>query len=824
MRAPRLSRFADALGRDGLYALRLLRKSPLFTLTAAVTLALGVGGNAAIFSMVDALLLRSLPYPDAGRLALVEKTYRQGEVEDQEIGQTGRTWEAVRDHARTVEPAVFSDWVTGVNLFAAGEAAHVRQQRVGAGFFHVLGVPPLVGRGFTPDEDRPGGPAVVVLGHGLWQRAFGADPAIVGRSLLLRGEPYTVVGVMPEGFRSTSAADLWTPLRASTSGEGEGENYGILVRLRPGVASAQARAELGGLAEAVWAERPAPAGWRRSLSLVPLQRGLTGEVRRPLLLLWAAVGLVLLIVCANLATLLLARAGQRRREIATRLAIGGGRGAVARQMLVESVVLAALGGVLGVAFGAFALEVLAPQARQAFGIWQPVALDLPTLGVTAAVALATSLAFGLGPALAATRLDPRAALGDGARGGSRGGAGRWGRRLLVVGEIALSVLLLVAAGLLTRTFLELRGLAPGLDPRGVVTATASLQDARYQTRAEIVSLFDETLERLRRDPGVEAAAVSLGLPYERLLNLGARVVGGGAAGGEEHKGMTQASYVTPGFFAALRIPLRRGRLLAAEDGPQAPPVVVVNEAFAEAFLRGGDPLGSRIAVAGQEREVVGVVASVEQQPADGSEPLARVATAYLPVAQLEDDFFPLVHTWFQPSWIVRSALPAGATVTALREAIAEVDPRLPIAAFREMDDVEAAALASQRFLMTLIALLAGIGVVLAAVGIHGLIAGAVAERTRELGIRLALGATFAQAIGSVTLPGLGLALAGIAAGGALAVAASRVLGHFLWGVSATDPPTLVAAGIALLLLAAAAGAGPALRVLRLDPARTLRHE
>ncbi len=819
------SQLLEALARDVRHALRVLGKRPLFTVTAVATLAIGLGANAAIFSMVDALLLRALPYPEPDRLGMVATTTRSGELEYQRIAQDGRTWQVLHEHAKSVDLAPYAGWVSGVNLLAGERAVNVQQQRVAAGFFRVLGMAPALGRGFTAREDVPDGPRVVVLSHGLWRRAFAADPAVLGTSILLRGEPYTVVGVMPEGFRSTTPADLWTPLRPSTTGEGEGSNYGIVVRLEPGTTWAEASAEVAALAGPDWQERNGDPKVETRFSVVPLRTGIVDDTTRSaVLLLWGAVGLVWAIVCANLASLMLARASERRREIAARMALGSGRWAVARQVLVECLVLALVGGALGLVLGRLGLDALTGFARDGLGLWQPVALDGRVIAATALLSLVTSLAFGIGPALHVSRLDPRLALAAAGGRGRAGGSTRWPRRLLVLGEVALGVMLVVFAGLLVRTFLHLRNLDPGFDPAGVVTGTLSLDDARYASRERIEGLLHESLARIRRLPGVESAAVGLGLPYARLLNLGVSAL----APGHEPTELTSVSttYVTPGYFATLGVSLLRGRPFRESDGPGASPVAVVNRRFVERFLSGADPLASRVAIAGAERRIVGVVGDVLESPEGlgGRAPVARVPVVYLPSAQLDASLFTLVHTWFEPSWIVRSDLAAEPTIAGIRRAMAEVDPGLPFTAFQRMDEVEAGALSEQRFLMALIATLGAVAALLAALGIQGLVANAVVERTRELGIRLALGATFGQAIRAITAPVAALTVAGIAVGCAGALAAGHLLEHFLWGVGTTDPWAFAAGAAFLALVAAGATLVPGLRVLELDPARTLREE
>jgi predicted permease len=739
----------------------------------------------------------------------------------------GRTWEAVRDRLSAAERAVFSGWTTGVNLVAGGtagaaQARHVQQQRVGAGFFRTLGVPPMLGREFTADEDRAGGPSAAILSASLWRNLFGADPAIVGRTIVLRGAPVPVVGVMPDGFQSGELADLWTPLRPSTTGEGGGENYQILLRLHPGVSWPQLDDELSRVSDAVRApqrEARVSVGFSR----VPLQQGLSEGLQQPLLILWSAVAMVLLVACVNLAGLLLARGSQRAREIATRMALGSGRAAVIRQLLVESAVLAAIGGIAGLAVGWLALDGLTWLARDAYEIWQPVTLDRRSVAATAALALVACLLFGLGPAVQATRGDVQSRLVHASARSIAGSASRWPRRAIVIAQVALGVVLLVAAGLMIRTFTHLRGLEPGFDPDNLVTAAVSLQDDRYRTGDQVNRLFDRALASIESAPGIEGAAVALEVPYKRLLNLGFRHLDGpeAAAGGQ----MTNATYVSPGFFDVMRIPIRRGRGFTPGDRADSPPVVIVSDAFVRLYFKGENPLGRRIAVAGAEREIVGHAGDVQVRPGWGDNgPLSAMPLAYVPAGQVGDGLLRLVHGWFAPTFIVRTRTGAADAAATLRRAVDGVDPLLPFASVRPISDVRSASLAPQRFLTTLLAGLAAATILLAAIGMHGLIATTITERTREIGIRLALGATTAQAIRTFTIPALGLAVAGIALGLGMSVFAVNAVRSFVWGVSTSDPVTFTLAPAVLMLVAGAAALLPALRILRLDPAQTLRSD
>jgi predicted permease len=535
--------------------------------------------------------------------------------------------------------------------------------------------------------------------------------------------------------------------------------------------------------------------------------------------LWAAAGMLLLIGCVNIASLLLARAVERSRETATRLALGAGRATILQQLLAESLLLGAAGGIGGVLLGFWALQGVKPLAHGSLELWQEVTLDTRVLAWSIGASLLASCIFGVLPALQVSRVDIRSTLGEGGRGNT-GNGHRWARRLLVVAEVALSVVLLVCAGLFLRTFSALRALQPGFEVQGVMTAQLSLQDARYATSGQVNRLFTETLARMRELPGTEGAAVGLGLPYERQLRMGFQFMDGAEAAGPG--GNTTATYVTPDYFAVLRIPLLRGRALGESDGPDGLKVVAVNQAFASRYFPEGEPIGRHIQLAGATREIVGVVGDVLQQSGGDKGPLAALPATFFPAAQASDEMLQLVHTWFSPSWIVRTAETPAQAAAGIQSAIETVDPRLPIASFRGMDEVQRRATARQRFQAVLLAMLAGPASLLAALGIYGLIAHLVAERRREVGIRLALGATRWQTVRSAAQPGILLALVGTLVGCLLARLAVKSLQHLIWGVRATDPGTFAAVVLGLLLVAAAASLLPALRLNRLDPAETLR--
>jgi predicted permease len=807
--------------RDLRYAVRVLRKSPGFTLTAVLTLALCIGANTAIYTVVDRVLLRALPYPHPERLAMITRHYEGAGATEDDLSQSGFTWEALRDGAASVIDLAASSGLGGsVNLVAGDRASSVRQERVSAGYFGVLGVSPELGREFTADEDRVNGPAAAVLSHALWARAFSADASIVGRSIMLRGEPHTVVGVMPASVQWGTAIEVWTPLRPSPRGEGGGENYALIARFRDGVSWPQAIQQIGAATAMLARERyRSPRGDTAvRFSAVPMQRGLTDDTRRPLLILWGAVGIVLLIGCVNIAGLLTARGVARAPEIATRLALGGSRAPIVRQLLTESLVLAACGGTAGIAIGSAASRLLGSWLTEAFGVTGEIGLDARVLAITGGLALLTSVVFGLLPALQASRVDVRAALIESGGTSVAGGARSWPRRLLVTAQVALGVVLLVGAGLLIRSFDYLMAQPPGFDGAHVITATVSLQDARYRTSDAVGRLFDDTLTRLRAIPGVEHAAATLTLPYERALNNGFRLVGG-----PPESRIMNMTYVTPDYFDALRIPIVRGRAFTASDGVGAPPVMVVNQSFVRRYLPDQDPIGRQIASGGVTRTIVGMSSDVQQKTAFGTfGPFGTPPGAFVPEAQISNGFVTMVHTWFSPSWIVRLAGSQEGIVAQMQQAVAAVDPLLPVVKFRTLDDVRGEAVATPRAQALLLGTLAGLALLLAAVGLYGLVANGVAERTRELGIRLALGASSRQVIAAAALPGMVLAAAGIALGAAAARLGASALRHLVWGVSVGDPLTFAAAIGTVLGVAAIAVLVPALRIARLKPIRALR--
>jgi predicted permease len=800
------------------YALRLITKNWTFSLTVVLILALCIGANTAVLSVVNTAMVKPLDYPDPGRLAHVVSTYAHGDGFETSVD--GVTWELVRDRVPSLEIAMYGGaFGDGVNMGVNGRGVFVHQQRVSAGFFHVLGIAPEAGREFAPDEDRDGGAPAVILSHPLWKRYFGGDYSAIGRAILLRGEPYTIVGVMPAGFEFDSQADLWTPLRPSTHGEGGGSNYGMIARLRPGSSLQQAASQLALLTDEVRARGSYGKDSGVQIGIVSLQQGVTSDLREPLKILWIAVAAVFLLGCVNIGGMLLARASGRAGEIATRLALGASAARVIRQLLVESALLGLLGGVAGVGVGWAALHALRSLGSQTFPFLRFVDLDWRVLAATLALTLIAAFAFALIPALKVTRAGMRLTSTA-----SRSIAGK--RRFvslgaLVGGQVALAVPLLVGAGLLLRTFLYLWNLNPGFDPNHVLTARFSMQDTRYATSTKMNRFYDTVLARLRETPGIEAAAVSLSLPFERGLNDGVKLPG--AAGSS----ITNMTYVTPEFFTALHVPLIAGRVFTASDSATAAGVVVVNQAFVGRYFKDRGAIGQPLGLGDRKSfQIVGVVGNVLESRAGWGEfgPIAAMPMVYIPASMTSDAFLQLVHTWFSPSWIVRSSLPDRQTIAAVEEATRSADPLLPMAEFRSISDLKLASLQQQRFMAVLVDTLGVLAILLTALGIYGLIANLVAERTRELGIRMALGSTTAQAIRTALRPGLIWVLAGAIGGSAASLALERFLKSYIYGIRATDPLTLAAVAAGLLLATLIASLIPASKILRLNPADTLRSE
>jgi putative ABC transport system permease protein len=801
----------ESLLQDVRYGVRTLRRAPAFTAAALVTLALGIGANTAIFSVVNAVLLRPLPFRDPDRLVqLVRNRSPQASSQD------GRRYLFFREHLRSVGALTAYRGAGSMNLVRGDRARFVSVQAVSKEYFEVFGVQPVLGGAFTGELDVVGGPDVVMLTDALWRSGFDASPDVIGTSVLLADRPHTVVGVLPP-FDPINPADLFVPLRPGLSGPGGGFNYAVVGRLRAGVSVEQASSEAESIWRALGAAFPniirpneLPTGF------VGLQESLASGVRTSLIVMLAAVGLLLLIACANTASLLLARAAARGREAAMRAALGAGRGRIIRQMLTESLLIATAGGVLGLLLAYWSVPALLALTPSSYLIRDDVRIDGTVLAATLLLALGTGIVFGLAPALSTSRQNLVEAFKDGARsvGSRRGG---WLRSALVTAETAICMLLLVGAGLLLQTFLRLRAVDPGFDPHGVLTARVSLQGERYSTPEALNRLYAEGLERIRRIPGVRAAAVVNGVPLERALNLNVDVLDGPEKFQDE---VTDWRYASPDYFTVLRAPIVAGRGFTEADRAGAPPVAVVSEQFARRFFKGSSPLGRHIRVfdADGSIEVVGVVRDLKE----GGLRWRPLPVMYVPVAQAQAVAIRTTHHYFHASWVVRADAPGAALRRQIEAELRAVAPGLPIALFRTMDESKMRALAEERFQLTLLGAFAGVGLILASAGIYGLIAYSVAERTRELGIRLALGASRRRILRSILGQGLRLALSGVIIGAAIAAFAARVLRNFVWGVTTGDPATFVGVGLLLVIVAALASLIPAVRAVRVSPVQALR--
>jgi macrolide transport system ATP-binding/permease protein len=805
------------LGQNLRYGARQLSHHPAFAATVIITLALSIGANTAIFSVVNALVLKSLPYPRPERMGTIFMRIQGSEPYEGHHWITGEQWELLRDNVPSLVSAVSSGGTSGANLQAGQQAQYVHAARISAHYLDVLAVAPLLGRNFTDPEDQPHGPKTAILSYHLWRNTFGGDRDLVGRTIHLKGEPYTVIGVLQQGVVTPMNADLYTALQPSREGEGSGSNFEVITRLRAGATWQQADAELN----RAWTE-PA-AGWARrhpgssvSYYSVPLQKGQTSELRPKAMALMIAAGFMLLIACANLAGLTLVRMARRRPEIATRLALGASRWQVQRQLWMENLVLACLGGTAGIGIGFAALRGLLLLLPEHFLPVARVPLDARVLAFTMAVSLFTSVLFGMLPALAVRRVNLRSSI---ARGAIASGEGTRLRQLLVAGEVALTVVLLVGSGLLIRTLIHLETLPPGFNPSGVLAAKVSLDDARYHDPATFQKLIRESIAAMRSIPGVKSAAVGLTLPFERTLNEGVRLHNGPQAGKTVG---TDVIYTSPGYFATLELPVLSGRDFTYSDRPDTQQVAIVNQTFARKYFPGENPLGRTL---DQGTMIIGVVADTQLSSGlNPTAPLQSEETMYIPATQLGPQSLAMVHVWFQPSWIVRTAGPVEGLTAQMQRALAGVDSDLPFSGFYRMTDLEAQTLAMQRIEGALLSAMAGLALLLSAVGIFALVANMVAQRTREIGIRIALGSSIRQAMAHVGGSGLRASAAGLLAGLGLCALVLRAMRSVLYGVDVYDAATILAVVTTLAIIALIATVAPTLRIARIDPARTLREE
>lgn len=802
----------DGLFRDLRHAARSLLKSPGFTLVAMLTLALGIGVNSAMFSVLNAVLLRPLPYPAAERIVALSETFPQrGEGLTPAAPRNFLDW---KEQSRSFS-ALAAYRQQNLILTGAAEPEQLEAVRASAELFAVFGVAPALGRGFTADDDAPGAVPGVMLGHGLWQQRFAGDPAAVGTTIQLNSEAYVVLGVMPAGFRLPGVdAALWTN-RAWPESAREARGAKMLTvvgRLRPGVTLADARTELAGVMRGIGEAAPEMMqGWEAHVA--PLQEQVVGQVRTPLYVLMGAVVFVLLIACANVANLFLARAAARRKEMAVRSAIGASRWLLARRVLAEGVLLALAGAGLGLLLAHWATRLLAAAAPDALPRAQEVGVDAGVVAFTLAVALLAVLVFSLAPVLQGTRVDIARIINDG-RKGTAGTARNRTRNALVTAEVALSLLLLIGAGLMLKSFVRLSSVHPGFDAERVLTAHVPLPTVRYDTPEKQAAFFDALAERVRALPGVQAVGLTGAVPLSGFVPIR-----GIWKEGDEALPVAdiQTAYYSPvdaGALHTLRVPLRQGRLLEPGDRAGGAPVAVVNETFARTQFPAGDALGGRIRLGdpeGELVEIVGVVADVKQ--AGLREPAPP--QVYRPHQQAPTPGLTL---------LVRTAGDPAALAGAVRAEVRALDPEQPLGTVSTLEETLAGSIAQSRFGMLLLAAFAGVALLLAVIGIYGVIAYTVAQRTQEFGIKLALGARPAALLGRVVAEAMRVAGLGIVIGAVAALLATRVLETLMYEVSATDPLVYLQLTMLIALVALVAVVVPARRAMRVDPVVALRTE
>jgi putative ABC transport system permease protein len=791
--------------QDVAFALRLLAKKRAFTLAATLTLAIGIGGTTVMFTIVDAALIRPLPFPEPDRLVWGWGVFPQSNA----ASISPPDFLDYRAQARSMGVAAMTSFGGRTEVSGSGEPEMLTVRPVSAGFFETLGVAPALGRTFVAADEQEERPLVAAISHGLWQRKFGSDPAVVGRTLVLDGHPATIVAVMRAEFDFPAGTEAWTPLslRAREAQVRRFHFLRMIGRVRDGATLAGAQAELDGIAAVLAREYPdSNQGW--SVRLVTLREAVVGSARTPVLVSFGAVLCVLLIACVNVVNLLLARGASRTREMAIRSALGAGRARIFRQLLAEGVVLALVGGLAGVAVahaGVQALRALAPEGAARL---VAASVDARVLAFTLAVSLAAGVLFGLSPARAAARLDLRGALGERLAEGPR----RRVRTALVVAEVGIAATVLVAAGLLARSLFELLQVDPGFDPRPVLSVVLDLPDARYPDAERIGSFASGLVEEVLSVPGVGRAAVTSRLPMAPQGGDTYFTIEGEPepVGGKPTADIRAAS---PGYFEAMGIALARGRDFGTSDAPGAPPVVIVNEPFVRQYFPAGNPIGRRLAIDMGETilsEIVGVVEGVRQYSLN-FEPNPAM---YVPFAQNPSGTVNLV--------VRASGSPAG-MVAGLRSAIQRIDRALPVEVVAQSRRVARSA-AESSFRTALIGAFALVALVLSAIGIYGLLAGLVAERRREIGVRVALGAATSDVVALVMRESLRLSAAGLALGALASLALGRLVSGLLFGIRPWDPLTL--AGVVVLMTTAAAAASlvPARQVARVDPATTLREE
>jgi putative ABC transport system permease protein len=798
--------------QDLRYGLRTMRRDAGFCAVAVLILGLGIGANTAIFSVVNTVLFRPLPFRDPARLVWIANTGTGGSLSSVTSRvSTYRDWRAANQSFEDLTAYfAFSDYGS-VTLMEAGEPERLQDFGVAQNFFDVLGVHPALGRGFDSEEAKWNGRKAVILTHGLWERRFGSDPRIIGRAITLNDQATTVVGVMPMSFDFASVfapgskVDMLTPFAISDETDRWGNTLTVIGRLKPGATVRKAQAEFDLIVQQLRRAHPERGGF--GARLTSLQEQISGRFRRALMVLLCAVGAVLLIVCANLSNLLLARAASRRKEIAVRTALGASRARLIRQMMTESMVLAGAGAALGLALAYTATRALAGLHAMSIPLLQTVKVDGAALGYTALVAVATGLLFGIAPALQVSGLAVHDGLKESSRGSSEGRRGAWLRGALVVSEIALACVLLVGAGLLIRSFVRVLDVDLGFQPSRIAIWTIETGQ-KYRTGAQQAALYRELVQRVAAVPGVESAGVTDCLPLGRNRTWWVRAKGETYLPGQEPLGFPRI--VDAGYIPTMKIPLRAGRNFTDHDTAQSEKVVVINQNLARRLWPGRDALGQIVLINGETR-VVGVVGNVRHSSLEQEGGLEF----YLPVTQAQSGSVELV---------VRTKLQPEALAPSVRAALRAVEPGLPTAEFRTLTDVVDRAVSPRRFVVLLLGGFAALALLLASLGIYGVVSYSVNQRAKEIGIRMALGASAGHVQLRVLRETVALALIGAMVGLAGSVGAARLLESLLFGVTPGDALTFLGMIAVLTSVAALAGYLPARRASRVDPMSALRSE
>ncbi len=804
------------LMQDLRLALRGIRRSPAFAAVVIATLALCIGANTAIFSVVNAVLLAPLPYRDPGALVRVYHVW-----EGKKVVMSPPNFIDVAKQSRSLaEAAAFAGG--SVNVTGVGDPVRVSGVETSASFFHVLGVQPALGRTFLPDENEPGRTKVVVLGHAIWQQRFGSSRTVIGSPMYLDGERYTIVGVMPSGFDMPRKTDLWTPLTydVAFTAKSRGAWYvNGIARLKPGVTEQDAATEVALIGKQLEKQYPDDNA-KLGMSVTSMREAMVGDVRKPLVILLCAVGFVLLIACANVANLLLARSTTRQTEMALRSALGAGRRRLVRQLLTESVLLSLIGGGLGLLLASWGVKMLVALQPRGIPRLDTVRVDGTVMAFTAAVAVLTGIAFGIAPALQLVRRGG-SGLALSLRAGGRGMLSDWGgRRLrgaLIVAEIALALVLLTCAGLMLQSFARLQSVDPGFHPEQRLAIDMSVPRATYQNDEKVAGFYERLLERLAAQPGTRSVGAISALP---LTNFGFTFtfsIDGRPPVKPEDQPSMQTRIISADYHRTLGIPVVRGRTITAGDRVGAPLVAVINEAAAKRFFPGEDPIGKHVKLGwgrGKLNDpvngtIVGIVGDVKGFGLDQE-------------AQPEIDFSMMQNPVTNMSIVLRTDVPPASLAAAARREVHALDPSLPVTDVRTLERLVADSVSQPKFYMLLLGIFAGVALVLAAVGIGGMMSFAVAQRTREIGIRVALGASRAGVIGLVVSEAMRLAVAGVVLGALAAAALSRAMASLLFGIGARDPVTFVLAAALLSAVAFAATLLPARRAASVDPATALR--